>query len=691
MRQITILSFLIMSYCISFAQTKVACIGNSITYGSTLKDPSTESYPSQLQMMLGKEYIVKNFGEPGSTLLQKGHSPYILREGFRNAMKFKPDIAVIHLGINDTDPRDWPKYGDDFIRDYLNIIDSLRSSNKSIRIIIARMTPIWDNHERFNSGTKQWHFKIQKNIEIVAELSKSELIDYYRPFIMHPELFNDCLHPNNEGAKLMAETAYHGITGYYGGLSMPMIYSDNMVIQKDKPIKISGTANSGDKVSIVFDKKKLTAITSTAGMWSVTFPAIEKPRTDITLKISTETESITYRNICVGEVWLCSGQSNMLMKLSESSTADEDIPHAEDKHLRFFNMKPIPTDNIKWSKEQIDSINHLKPFRDTKWESSTPESTKEFSAIAYHFGKILRDSLQMPVGLILNAVGGAPQEAWIERETLENNYPLILRDWINNNYTQKWCRERALMNMSDSKLKYIHHSYEPGMLFEAGIKPLDKYAIKGVIWYQGESNEHCCETFEELFRLFINNIRQWWNTNNLPVYYAQLSSLNRPEWPLVRDMQRRMIDSIDYVGMAVTSDIGEINNVHPKKKKDVGERLARWALNRQYFRKSVIVSGPLIDYAENNDGNTILRFKYSHGLHSSDNKDLRSFEVAEFDGLYYPAEARIEHQSSDDIIVVSSSKINRINFVRYGWSPYTDANMVNSDNLPASTFKVEVK
>ena len=208
---------------------RVACVGNSITYGTGIADREHFSYPVQLQNMLGSKYLVGNFGKPGATLLYKGHRPYVEQPEFKEALRFKGDIAVIHLGINDTDPRNWPNYRDEFVKDYLSIMDSLRAANPKVRFILARMTPIADRHPRFQSGTKQWHDEIQTAIETVARISGAELIDFHEPLYPYPNLLPDAIHPNPEGAGILAKTVYGGNTGNYGGLSMSSLYTDYMV------------------------------------------------------------------------------------------------------------------------------------------------------------------------------------------------------------------------------------------------------------------------------------------------------------------------------------------------------------------------------------------------------------------------------------------------------------------------------
>lgn len=183
---------------------RVACVGNSITYGTGIEDREHFSYPVQLQKMLGDKYVVGNFGKPGATLLRHGHRPYFEQNEFKEAMRFKGDIVVIHLGINDTDPRNWPNYRDEFVTDYLALIDSLRSVNHNARFIIARMTPIAHRHPRFISGTKLWHTEIQQAIETVAKVSGAELVDFHAPLYPYPNLLPDAIHPNAEGAGILA-------------------------------------------------------------------------------------------------------------------------------------------------------------------------------------------------------------------------------------------------------------------------------------------------------------------------------------------------------------------------------------------------------------------------------------------------------------------------------------------------------
>ena len=664
---------------------KIACIGNSITYGTGLADRRThDAYPVQLQRMLGDGYRVENFGKPGATLLRRGHRPYMQQKEFFDALAFQADVAVIHLGINDTDPRDWPNYRDDFVSDYLALIDSLKKHRPGMRIIIAKLTPIADRHPRFRSGTKLWHDEIQKSIEQVAQLSGAQLTDFHRPLYAYPYLLADAVHPNAEGAGLLAQTVYSAITGRFGGLQVSSLYTDYMVLQRNVPLRIQGTADSGEKITVSIGNQKRTAVTNRQGQWKVLLEPLEAG-TDYQLCISSPSRKLTFRHVAAGEVWLCSGQSNMEFRLSQAATARQDIPQAADSLLRLFDMKGRwTTSDTEWSISAIDSTNHLLYYKETAWAPSTPASAASFSAVAYYFGKMLRDSLQVPVGLICNAVGGSTTESWIDRQTLETQFPAILKDWMHNDFIQDWARGRAAVNLKKATIPMSRHPYEPCYLYESGIDPLRQFPIKGVIWYQGESNAHNFEAHEKLFHLLVDSWRKNWERPELPFYYVQLSSLSRPSWPWFRDSQRRLMHEIPHSGMAVSSDKGDSLDVHPRFKKEIGQRLARWALHDSY-RKPLLPSGPLFAGAHASGAEAIVRFRYAEGMRPASGTQIVGFEIAEFDGLFHPATATVK----GDCIYLTSPHVKHPRLVRYAWQPFTRANLVNEKLLPASTFRAE--
>ena len=661
---------------------KVACVGNSVTYGYGLDRPEVNAYPAQLQRLLGDEFEVGNFGKSGATLLNKGHRPYMQQEEFKKAIAFAGDRVIIHLGLNDTDPRNWPNYRDEFVSDYLALIDSFRLVNPKCKIAICRMTPISNRHQRFESGTRDWYWQIQKSIEEIAEIANVSLIDLQEGLYNRPDLLPDALHPNIEGAGIIASKVYCALTGDYGGLQLSQLYSDNMVLQREEEIVLSGIANAGDVVTVTIGRQKKKAITSSNGKWSVVLDPLQTGN-PYTLTISTSKKKYVFNNVLAGEVWLCSGQSNMAFMVKEGAEKREQLAKASSKpQIRFFDMKPRwLTNSEEWDVSVLDSLNRLQYYKETKWQECNEQTAANVSAIAYEFGMMLSDSLHVPVGLIINAIGGSACESWIDRKTLEFSYPDILYTWKENDRIQPWVRERASLNVKQSSNKLQRHPYEPCYLFEAGIAPLAKYPVKGVIWYQGESNAHNIEVHEILFPLLVESWRKNWN-KELPFYYVQLSSLNRPSWTWFRDSQRRMLKDIRCVGMAVSSDCGDSTNVHPTRKKEVGDRLARLALHDTYG-KTLTPSGPLFRSVEFTNGAAFVTFDFNEGMHSSDGESLKTFEIAEHEGVFFAAMAEVV----DGRIKVWSKEVKNPRFVRYGWQPFTRANLVNKEGLPASTFR----
>lgn len=667
---------------------KVACIGNSITFGTGVNPRETMNYPTQLNRMLGEGYEVGNFGHPGATLLKKGHNPYMKLPEFRAALDFKPDIAVIHLGINDTDPRNWPEYGDEFITDYLALIDSLKSVNPDVRVIIAQLTPIAAKHHRFNSGTRLWRDMIQDAIADVASITQSELIDFNVPLRDRMNLLPDAIHPNAEGATILAETVFGALTGNYGGLSLPAIYGDGMVLQRYKPLTINGRADAGSKITVRIGDNNATAVADNKGNWSATLAPMSEA-TGLTMTVSDGNSDLVFNDVAIGEVWLASGQSNMEFPLRHTVTYTTDTVAANDPLLRLYNMRPrVSTNRKEWPEAEKDSVDRLVFYNPAHWQESTPSSAGGFSAAGWHFGKMLRDSLHVPVGIICNAIGGSNTESWIDVETLEHGLPEALINWRKNDYVQPWAQQRAGENTGTSNLNH-RHPYEPSYLFATGIRPLGAYPLAGVIWYQGESNAHNTEVHERLFPMLIESWKNNWNDPELPFIYTQLSSIERPSWPLFRDSQRRMMDKVGAIGMAVTSDLGDSLDVHPRNKRPVGQRLGRWALNKVYSMNNVTPSGPLpLKAVRTAPGTVELTMEYGEGMHPANGSALRTFEIAEFDGVYKPATAEI---IDNNRIKLTNMDIKEPRFVRYGWQPFTRANLVNSDNLPASTFKIEVE
>jgi len=730
---------------------KVACVGNSVTYGYGLQDREHDAYPVRLQEMLDSKFgsgrfEVHNFGRSGATLLYKGHRPYILQPEFRQALDFRPDWVVIHLGLNDTDPRNWPDWKEEFIPNYRALIDSFLVVNPHARILVCRMTPIFDRHSRFQSGTRDWHAQIQEAIEKVALGAKVQLIDLYTPLHCRPDLFPDALHPNPEGTRIMAHTIYSALTGDYGGLKLPVLYGNGMVLPRDEHLELKGLANARQIIHLVLSKEGKTIEESSGfshadGSWSIemshmsaggpytlTLTATPMNSEDYHFyfpehyphdfifaetqkgkklkakkgKISSPSYSIVLDSIYFGDVWLASGQSNMELRVDQCNTVNQDLSDAVrlGNRLRLYNMPArARTDAVEWDDSVLIYTNQLRHMDFQGWKPASRESVALFSAVAFNFGRVLCDSIDdVPIGIICNAVGGSTTESWIDRTTLEWELPNILRDWRNNDYGQSWARGRMTQNIAHAldKASSVYnplqrHPYDPCYLYEAAIQPLAHFPVKGIIWYQGESNAHNVELHEQLFRLLEKSWRRefarTWNCEfqkkpELPFYVVQLSSLPRPSWPAFRDSQHRLADSLQLTWMVVTSDLGDPADVHYRTKRPVGERLALQVLAHTYGHQ-LESEGPVVTSAKlGESGSVVLEFSHADGLTCT-----RGFELAGFDGMFYPAEI----ETSGSIIRLSSPKVANPTTVRYGWSGFTDADMCNAQGLPASTFLIEVK
>lgn len=690
MKRITILflqSFFIVTFSALAANPiKVACIGNSVTYGAGIAERETMAYPAQLQNILGNNYQVENFGHSGATLLKKGHNPYWNLSEFKQAVEFNPDIAIIHLGLNDTDPRNWPRFRDQFNKDYTQLIELFQK--RGAEVWICKMTPIFHTHPRFKSGTRDWFWQIQKEIERIAETTQVGLIDLHTPLYSRPDLFPDALHPTAEGATILAETVFTAISKKYTEVKLAPIFSDNMVLQRNKSIVIWGKGTPNNRVTVTIGKASESTVVQNNGAWQAILPAMPAGGPH-TIKVDDGVTTKAISNILIGEVWLCSGQSNMAFELSQSHEAELAIENANNNQIRLYNMKEIAaTDNSEWDDDVLNKINELQYYNPTTWTISSKQSAAKFSAVGYYFGVMLQKELNVPIGLIHNAIGGSTTESWIDRYTLEHNPILVdlLYNWSNNDFIDSWVRGRASINTKQSDNPHQRHPFHPAYLFESGIAPINRLNIAGVIWYQGESNAHNVELHEELLPSLVRSLRNTWNDDQLPFYYAQLSGMKfgRETWGHFRDSQRRLLYNIPNSGMAVTSDIGEENDVHPTKKKEVGERLARWALADTY-NKSLVKSGPLLDNIEIVGNTIVVRFQHVKKLKTSDNKPVRELEIAGRNKIYKPATAIIKGNA----LHVSSNEVEHPYFIRYAWSSFSEGNLVNEKQLPASTFSNE--
>lgn len=666
---------------------KVACVGNSVTFGYGLKNPSIAAYPVILQSLLTKKYQVQNFGLSGATLLKKGHRPYFRSKEFTQAIAFSPDIVIIHLGLNDTDPRNWPNYKTDFEPDYSWLISQFREKNPKVKVYICRLTPIFDGHPRFKSSTRDWYTQIQQLIPGIALANNTGLIDLHTPLSSRPDLFADDLHPNEEGAEIIAKTIYSALTGDYGNLKLASIFSDHMIIQRNKPIVIYGTANRDDQITVSFGQEK-RLVKPKQGYWKAVFAA-RAAGGPYSLRISTTAQTINIQDILIGDVWLCSGQSNMVFPVNASAGAASALNDLKaNTPLRILNFKPIAdTNDQSWNEATLRKVNQLAYFNG-QWERAGKQNLADFSAVAYYFGEEVQQKTHVPIGLIQLAVGGSTVESWINRSTMEHDEQLVdvLSNWRKSDFVQEWVRGRADVNLKNAENPKQRHPYEPTYNYEAGIVKLTDFPIRGVIWYQGESNAQNPEQYAHAFPTLVKSWRSKWGYD-FPFYYVQLSGINRPDWPAFREMQFSIQTQIPHSGMAVSYDLGDSTNVHPVRKKQIGKRLALLALNKTYGNPEIISSGPIPISVRKEKGRFIVRFQNARNLHTRNGEAVKGFELINQKGMRFDAKGRVSG-THVELAIPAKQHFKKI---LYAWQAFSDANLLNEANLPASTFSLTLK
>lgn len=684
MNQKIILFYLTVLFSLSiYSQTiKVACIGDSVTYGYGIENREKNCYPEQLQQLLGPNYEVVNFGYSGATMLKNGHKPYWEKEVFKQSQEFLPDIVIIHLGLNDQGNNNWPLHKGEFVTDYLEMINVYKNLFSKPKVIICKMTPTFSGHHWFEEGMRENFKEIQAKIEKIADSSKVKLIDLHEKLYLYPEYFPDNLHPTKEGAKIIAQQTYSAITGDFGGLQLPLLYGEKMVLQRNQPITISGIANTNDKIKITFNGQKKLVQVNNRGKWKATFLPMKAGgpyKLSIKSKLS---EDITINEVYIGEVWLASGQSNMDWSIIQSKHAKTILKDSLNDQIFLFSLDPKVLKSGEFTEEEQKLINAQNYFKASGWSNTNVEIIKNFSAIAYAFAYNLQKELNIPIGIVCNAVGGAPIQSYISRSSMEKDHQTIdlLNDTWLNPMLDIWVANRIVENNVDKNKIGIRHPYEPTILFDAGINPIKNYPFKGVIWYQGESNVEQLTLHEKLFKMLIEDWRNHFNNPNLAFYYVQLSSMERPGWEYFRDSQRKLL-SIPNTGMAVSSDVGNPTDVHPKQKWIIGKRLSNIALVKTYNR-NIAYTGPLLDYVNIKNNKLIVHFQYGEGLKTTDNHPVKDLEIAGSDKIFKTAKSIIKN----GVLEVWNPEIINPRYVRYGYSSFTEGNLTNKSGLPASTF-----
>lgn len=484
-------------------------------------------------------------------------------------------------------------------------------------------------------------------------------------------------------------------------------FSSQMVLQQGMPLPIWGTATPGERVQVRFAAARAEAMTDPTGRWQAVLPPQEASREPQSLVIAGAHDRVVLEDVLVGEVWLCAGQSNMLLPLTRAADAPREIAAADRPDLRLFRFEAAAGgDRGAYRQDQLAALEPGR-FGHGSWQRCTPRTAAGFSAVGYFFAATLATLLDVPVGIVCVAVGGTPAEAWVSREALAANpatLPLVTGDWLSNPAVDRWCVERARDNLSWSLTGRAQvprdalgpaHPFKPGFMWEAGIAPLAPLAIRGVCWYQGESNAESAERVaqhEAIFPVLVADWRRAWG-RELPFGIVQLPGMNRPHWPAFRDSQRRLAEKIPRTGLVVTIDLGDPREVHPADKRQVGERLAAWALAEVSGRHG-LGTGPL-PAAATRDPDGAVRVAFAGtggGLATRDGAAPVLVEVAGSDGVFQPAAARIE----GDSLVVRSAGVpppGGIHLIRHAWRPFPDprVNLTGKTGVPATPFEIEVE
>jgi sialate O-acetylesterase len=436
----------------------------------------------------------------------------------------------------------------------------------------------------------------------------------------------------------------------------PAILGNNMVLQRGMKLPVWGTADPGEEVTVRFQGQEVSAKADGDGHWAVRLKELKAGGPfEMTVQ---GTNKLVFKDVLVGEVWVCSGQSNMEMQLLACTGAPDTIRDSANPNIRLFT---------------VSHANVPKPAPDVRggWTQCGPQTVRTFSAVAYYFGRDLQKKLKVPVGLIHTSVGGTPAELWTSPEALAAHRDL------------KGLRGSGLYN---------------GM-----VAPLIPYAIRGAIWYQGESNAGSPERakqYETLFPTMIEDWRARWHQGDFPFLFVQIAPWRIPQgkdkagkpipnpaqqgWPALREAQRLTLKKVPNTAMAVITDVGDANDIHPRKKAPVGERLARAALAVAYGEK-VEYSGPAYTAMRVEGGRAVLQFDHVGGGLEAKGGPLTGFTVAGEDGKFVPAKAEIR----GDEVVVRSPQVKHPAAVRYGWSDNPEVNLWNKAGLPASPFRTD--
>ncbi len=495
-----------------------------------------------------------------------------------------------------------------------------------------------------------------------------------------------------------------------GELALPNFFSDHMVLERDRDASIWGTAAPGASVSVEFKGRTASGKADADGRWQVGIETGAADASGETLTVRSGGESVKINDVLVGEVWLASGQSNMVFTMNRVPAYADVIAKSDYPLIRMFNAPTVtavePQDNI-----------------DGQWTLCSPQTTPNYSAVAFFFARKLHTELGIPIGVIKSAWGGKPVETFTSREALSTlpgtkalvdaavqadssyddakaqvAYQARLDQWeaaVAERRDQPAAQRKPLPRKPAPPKRPLDTEGKPGVLFNSMINPLVGYTMRGAIWYQGEANaKPGAVPYDLTLPLMIRDWRQRWN-DDFSFYFVQLANFREPAtepgtpdpWALLQDRMRRVLDTTPKTGMAIINDVGEAKDIHPKNKKDPGERLARWALAKDYGR-DLVYSGPLYKSSKVSGGAMRITFdQCGDGLRSRNDGKLARFEIAGKDRIWHWADAKVD---ATDSVLVRSADVPAPVAVRYAWAANPEgANLVNSEGLPASVFRTD--
>ncbi len=487
----------------------------------------------------------------------------------------------------------------------------------------------------------------------------------------------------------------------YSAVKLPAVIGNNMVLQRDVPVPIWGWADKGEEVTVTAAGQTLTAKAGDDGRWKVVLAKLNVGQPlEMTVKGSSG-NTITLKNILVGDVWLCSGQSNMQMNVGSCNDAAKDIAAANFPQIRLITVPCVGTPEPQ------------KDFAG-QWVECAPNTVGGFSAAAYFFGRMLHQEIKVPIGLIHCSWGASSCETWIKRSALDADpqYQAMLKSYDEKvrTYDPKKAEEDQKKQMDEWKkaadaakaagkepppAPWFHDprfdQFRPANCYNGMILPLEPFALRGAIWYQGETNAGRAYEYRQLFPLMIRQWREDWAQGDFPFIFVQLANFmpvqeqpTQSAWAELREAQTMSLHTPN-TGMAVIVDIGDAKDIHPKNKQDVGRRLALWALANVYGQK-IVFSGPMYKWMEKKGNEIVLHFDHQGtGLVAKGGEPLKGFSIAGADQKFVWADARIV----GDTIVVSSPGVADPVAVRYAWADNPVCNLYNREGLPASPFRTD--